>query len=180
MVALQSAVAQVGTELQLLRTTLKADAQVQVVAVQTAVGQLRTAVATAVADPTQANLDAAATAGTRHAVHPEPRNHRDVGLLTARPSVRGGAARWHHLRRACGKPDGTEPGAGRRGTCRAGTSPGGGGTAAGRAPDDPGAPRADRAPAPAMVATDRRHAPDSRELPAGAPVSGRGVGRAAR
>ena len=62
MVALQSAVAQVGTELDLLRTTLRADAQVQVVAVQTAVGQLRTAVATAVADPTQANLDAAGAA----------------------------------------------------------------------------------------------------------------------
>jgi hypothetical protein len=71
MVALQSAVAQVGTELGLLRTTLGADAQVQVAAVQTAVGQLRTTVATAVADPTPANLNevGVARSAARSSIH---------------------------------------------------------------------------------------------------------------
>jgi type IV pilus biogenesis protein CpaD/CtpE len=71
MVALKSAVAQVGTELDLLRTTLAADAQAQVATVQTAVGQLRSTVATAAADPTPANLNEVGVArnAARSSIH---------------------------------------------------------------------------------------------------------------
>ena len=62
MVALQGAVTQVGTELQLLGSELKSGGQAQLAAVQSAVGQLKTAVATAVADPTQANFEAVGAA----------------------------------------------------------------------------------------------------------------------
>lgn len=61
-VALRDSVAQVSSALELLRSELGSAAQAQIAAVQTAVGQLRTTVATAVADPTQANLDAVAAA----------------------------------------------------------------------------------------------------------------------
>jgi hypothetical protein len=57
MVALQGAVAQVGTQVQMLGTDLKAGGQAQLAAVQSALGQLKTTVETAKADPTQANLD---------------------------------------------------------------------------------------------------------------------------
>jgi hypothetical protein len=71
MVALQSAVAQVGTELDMLRTTLGADAQSQLAAVQSAIGQLRTTVTTAVADPTPANLNevGVARSAARSSIH---------------------------------------------------------------------------------------------------------------
>jgi len=62
MVALQGAVAQVGTQLQLLGSELTSAGQAQLAAVQSALGQLRTTVTAAVADPTQANLDAVGSA----------------------------------------------------------------------------------------------------------------------
>ena len=62
MVALQGALAQVGTQLQLLGSDLKSGGQAQLAAVQSAVGQLKTTVGTAVADPTQANFEAVGAA----------------------------------------------------------------------------------------------------------------------
>jgi hypothetical protein len=71
MVALQAAVAQVGTELELLRSDLGSAAQAQVAAVQSAVGQLRTTVTTAAADPTPANLNevGVARSAARSSIH---------------------------------------------------------------------------------------------------------------
>jgi hypothetical protein len=69
--ALRSAVTQVSTELDMLRTTLGADAQSKVAGVQSAIGQLRTTVSTAVADPTPANINEVGVArnAARSAVH---------------------------------------------------------------------------------------------------------------
>jgi hypothetical protein len=64
MVALQTALAQVGTELQLLKTELGSAAQAQVTAVQSSLDQFRTTVNTAKADPTTANLDEVGVART--------------------------------------------------------------------------------------------------------------------
>jgi hypothetical protein len=61
MVALDSALAQVKTELELLRSDVKADLQPQVDAVRSSVTQLRSSVRGALTDPTSGSLAAVGT-----------------------------------------------------------------------------------------------------------------------